>query len=129
MKQPINEEFRRMQKLAGIQLNEIKVTNPLSDIKVDIKDDYVTISSDSGEYGSFIEDDGTVAFSVVYEDEDDRDGMDFDENNWEDILGSDHLFVKIKNLIPTIVDAADDYVYILVKIDDLVKIPKKQIKK
>ena len=28
MKQPINEEFKRMQKLAGIQLNEIKVVSP-----------------------------------------------------------------------------------------------------
>jgi hypothetical protein len=33
MKQPINEEFKRMQQLAGIQLNEIKVIPP-SDLKI-----------------------------------------------------------------------------------------------
>ena len=40
----------------------------------------VELIADSGNYTAFIED-GKVEFSVVYEDEDDRDGMEFDEDN------------------------------------------------
>ena len=97
------------------RLNENKI--PGVDVEVD--DDMVTLSGDSGDYGGFIEDNGTVSFSVIYEDEDDRDGMEFDDQNWKDILGDDHVFVKVANAIPTKVEAMGDYVMITVKADDL----------
>jgi hypothetical protein len=97
------------------RLNENKI--PGVDVEVD--DDMITLSGDSGDYDGFIEDDGTVSFSVVYEDEDDRDGMEFDDENWKGILGDDHAFVKIANAIPTEVEALGDYVMITVKADDL----------
>ena len=88
-------------------------------LNLEIDEDEVTLNSFSGEYIGFIEDDGTVDFSVVYEDEDDRDGMEFDEDNWKDILGPKHAFVKISNQIPTKVEAVDDYVMITVDVEDL----------
>jgi hypothetical protein len=87
-------------------------------LNLSIDDDMVELSADSGDYDAFIED-GKVSFSVVYEDEDDRDGMEFDEDNWKDILGSNHAFVEIASKIPTEVEALDDYVMITVDIEDL----------
>jgi hypothetical protein len=115
-----------MKKLAGL-LTEGEYAKALlremegSDIKLDVDDDYIEMSSDSGDYNGFIEDNGTISFSVVYEDSEDRDGMDFDDNNWKDILGSNHAFVKIANSIPTEVETGSDYVMITVKADDLIK--------
>jgi len=81
-------------------------------------DEDVALIANSGEYEAEIED-GKVSFSVVYEDEDDRDGMEFSENNWKDILGPNHAFVQISNQIPTKVEALDDYVMITVDLEDL----------
>jgi hypothetical protein len=106
------------------RLNENKI--PGVDVEVD--DDMITLSGDSGDYDGFIEDDGTVSFSVVYEDEDDRDGMEFDEDNWKSILGDDHVFVKIAKAIPTKVEALDDYVMITVKADDLTSMNESKVK-
>ena len=86
---------------------------------IDIDDDYVEITSDSGDYSGFIEDDGTVSFSVVYEDEYDRKGMEFDDNNWKDILGPNHAFVKIIDSIGGEVEALGDYVQITVDANKL----------
>ena len=97
------------------RLNENKIPG----VNIEVDDDYVELSGDSGDYNGFIEDNGTVSFSVIYEDEDDRDGMEFDDNNWKSILGKNHVFVKIANTIPTKVEALDDYVMITVKADDL----------
>ena len=102
-------------KLSGLAEN--KLIKEYLDLEID--EDEVIINSSSGEYTGFIEDDGTVDFSVVYEDEDDRDGMEFDEDNWEGILGPKHAFVKISNQIPTKVEAVDDYVMITVDVEDL----------
>ena len=88
-------------------------------MSLEIDDDFIELTSDLGTYDAFIEDDGTVNFSVTYEDEDDRDGMEFDEDNWKDILGPNHAFVKISNQIPTKVEAVDDYVMITVDVEDL----------
>jgi hypothetical protein len=85
-------------------------------LKVDKSDGEVDMSSKSGEYTGFIEDDGTISFSVVYDDMDEE----FDDNNWKDILGNNHAFVKIANTIPTDVEAIADYVQITVKADDLI---------
>jgi len=91
------------------RLNENKI--PGVDVEVD--DDMITLSSDSGDYDGFIEDDGTVNFTVVDDEE------EFDENNWKSILGKNHAFVKIANAIPTEVEALGDYVMITVKAKDL----------
>ena len=97
------------------RLNENKIPG----VNVEVDDDNVELSGDSGDYSGFIEDNGTVSFSVIYEDEDDRDGMEFDDENWKGILGDDHVFVKVANAIPTKVEAMGDYVMITVKADDL----------
>jgi hypothetical protein len=76
-------------------------------------DDEIEISADSGDYSGFIEDDGTVSFSVI------RDDEDFNDNNWKDILGADHAFVKIIDSIGGKVEAIDDYVEITVDINKL----------
>ena len=87
-------------------------------ISLDIEDDIAILNGDSGEYTGFIEE-GKVSFSVVYEDEDDREGMEFDEDNWKDILGPNHTFVEIESKIPTEVEAIGDYVMIKVDVEDL----------
>jgi len=88
------------------------------EMKLYIVGDDVELQAPSGEYSAFIED-GKVSFSVVYEDEDDRDGEEFDEDNWKDILGPKHAFVETANKIPTEVEAMDDYVMITVYLEDL----------
>jgi hypothetical protein len=98
------------------RLNENKIPG----VNVEVADDYIELSGDSGDYSGFIEDNGTISFSVIYEDEDDRDGMEFDDENWKGILGDDHVFVKIAKAIPTKVEALDDYVMITVKADDII---------
>jgi len=93
-------------------------------INLDIEDGIVYLDGDSGEYEGEIEDNGKVSFSVVYEDEDDRDGMEFDEDNWKDILGPNHAFVEIASKIPTEVEALDDYIMITVDFEDLKNLVK-----
>lgn len=108
------------------KLNESKLNeNKIPGVNIEVLEDYVELSGDSGDYAGFIEDNGTISFSIIYEDEDDRDGMEFDDENWKDILGDDHVFVKIANAIPTKVEAIDDYVMITVKADDLISISNK----
>ena len=82
-------------------------------LKVTQDDDQIEISADSGDYSGFIEDDGTVSFSVI------RDGEDFNDDNWKDILGADHAFVKIIDSIGGKVEALDDYVQITVDTNKL----------
>lgn len=94
------------------------------DIKVDIDEDEVNISSSSGDYSGFIEDDGKVSFSVTYdEDEFEEEGYPdgFDDDNWKDILGPKHAFVKIINSIGGDVEALDDYVMITIDSSKLSK--------
>jgi hypothetical protein len=93
------------------RLKETKI----SGITIEIEDDEIIMIDRRGEYSGFIEDDGTVSFSVVHDDMDEE----FDEFNWKDILGKNHAFVKIANTIPTKVEAMDDYVMITVKASDL----------
>ena len=100
-------------------LAENKLLKEYLDLEID--EDQVTINAFSGEYFGFIEDDGTVDFSVTGYEEEREDGeIDFDEDNWKDILGPKHAFVKISNQIPTTkVEAAGDYVMITVDVEDL----------
>lgn len=91
------------------RLNE----NKIQGVDVDVDDDMVTLSGDSGDYDGFVEDNGTVSFSVTNDEE------DFNDQNWKSILGKNHVFVKVANAIPTKVEALGDYVMITVKASDL----------
>jgi hypothetical protein len=82
-------------------------------------DEDVELNADSGDYIAFIEDDGTVSFSVIDEDVQDEYEDGFDEDNWKDYLGPKHAFVQISNQIPTKVEADRDYVMITVDLKDL----------
>jgi hypothetical protein len=77
------------------RLNENKIPG----VDVDNDGEQITLSGDSGDYDGFIEDDGTVSFSVTNDEE------DFNDQNWKDILGNDHVFVKVANAIDTKVEA------------------------
>jgi hypothetical protein len=91
------------------RLNE----NKIESVDVDNDGEQITLSGDSGDYDGFIEDDGTVSFTVTNDEE------DFNDQNWKDILGNDHVFVKVANAIDTKVEALGDYVMITVKASDL----------
>ena len=83
-------------------------------------DDQIEISDDSGEYSGFIEKNGKVSFSVVYDNVEDEFGEEgITEDNWKDVLGSNHAFVKIIDTIGGDVEAAGDYVEITVDADKL----------
>ena len=88
-------------------------------MSLEVDDDFIELSAGSGEYDGDLNDDGTVDFSVVYDD-----GTEFDESNWKSILGKKHAFVKISKKIPTKVEAAGDYVMITVDLEDLKKLIK-----
>ena len=83
-------------------------------MSLEVDDDFIEISAGSGEYDGDLNDDGTVDFSVVYDD-----GTEFDDSTWKSILGPKHAFVKISKKIPTKVEAAGDYVMITVDLEDL----------
>lgn len=106
-----------IKKIKSTFLNENKLLKEKMSLEID--DDFIELTANSGTYDAYIKDDDTVDFSVTYEDEDDRDGEEFDEDNWKDILGPNHAFVKISNQIPTKVEAVDDYVMITVDVEDL----------
>jgi len=91
------------------RLNE----NKIESVDVDNDGEQITLSGDSGDYDGFIEDDGTVSFTVTNDEE------DFNDQNWKSILGKNHVFVKVANAIPTKVEALGDYVMITVKASDL----------
>lgn len=111
-KQILSEQFKRMQKLAGI-LNENSLP---SDIQVTKDGNNIDIASNSGEYTGEIEKNGKVSFSVIYDNRDEE----FNESNWKDILGPNHAFVKIIDSIGGDVEAIDDYVMITVDASKLI---------
>jgi hypothetical protein len=105
-----NEQEKEAMKVVG--LAEGRLFEEKMSLEVD--DDFIELSADSGEYNGDLNDDGTVDFSVVYDD-----GTEFDDSTWKSILGKKHAFVKISNQIPTKVEAAGDYVMITVDLEDL----------
>lgn len=76
--------------------------------------DQIEISDESGDYAGFV-DNGKASFSVYYDEVD----TDINDNNWKDILGPNHAFVKIINTIGGDVEAAGDYIQITVDADKL----------
>ena len=63
-------------------------------INLDIEDDIVILSGDSGEYEGEIED-GKASFSVIYDDLDYRISDQYDESNIENFLGKGHAFIEL----------------------------------
>jgi hypothetical protein len=51
--------------------------------------------------------------------EEDRNYEEISDGNWEDILGPNHVFVKIANSIPTEVEALGDSIGISFKASDI----------
>jgi hypothetical protein len=102
LKKIIKEEVTKV-------FSEIKVNKPnqFKDIKIIRDKDRIDVKADSGEYTGYVEEDGKVSFSVIRDEE-------FTEDDWKDILGEDHAFVKIINKIGGEVEAIDDYVTITV---------------
>jgi len=97
-------------------LAEGRLLKEYMDLEID--GEFIVLTSDSGEYHGDLSNYGSVSFSV-YGYEKERDGIDFDKDNWEDILGPDHAFSIISDKIPTKVEAAGDYVQIEVDVKDL----------
>ena len=116
-----DEAVELAKKWATDKLSSLAENKTLNELELDFYDEddpnAVTLTAQSGEYDGDVED-GMVSFSVYDEYE------EFDEDNWEDILGSNHAFYQISNKIPTKVEADGDYVQITVKIDDLKGIAK-----
>ena len=92
-------------------------------MSLEVDDDFIELSADSGEYSGDLNNDGTVDFSVVYDEFEDG-YEEFDDYNWKDILGPKHAFVQISNQIPTKVEAIADYVMITVDLEDIKKLLK-----
>jgi hypothetical protein len=92
-------------------------------IEVTQDDDQIEISADSGDYVGYVEDNGKVSFSVVYNNTEDIENEfgeeGITEDNWKEVLGSDHAFVQIIGKIGGDVEAASDYVQITVNADKL----------
>ena len=87
-----------------------------------IEDGVVLMSGNSGDYTGFIENDN-VSFSVIYDD------VELDNDNWEEVLGDDHLFVKLFNYMTQQrkkidVEAFEDYVMLSMGVGDLLNIIK-----
>tara|TARA_R110000787_G_scaffold272040_1_gene379408 strand:+ start:83 stop:550 length:468 start_codon:yes stop_codon:yes gene_type:complete len=102
-------------------LAENKLLKEYMDLEID--EEFIVLTSDSGEYHGDLSNYGTVSFSVYGYEEEREDGeIDFDEDNWEDILGPNHAFSIISDKIPTKVEAAGDYVAIEVEVEDLKRI-------
>ena len=89
-------------------------------VMVSVDNNDVTFSGKSGDYDGFIEDNGTIYLEVFYPDME-EDEEEIDNDNWKNILGPNHVFVKIANSIPTEVQTASDAVGIRFKASDIIK--------
>jgi len=119
--------------LVDIKTDVIKPTNDvfkptkIKGIKANVDGDYVTFLSRSGEYDGNIENDGTIRLEIFYPDME-EDEEEIDNNNWKNILGPNHMFVKIANSIPTEVDTEGDAVAITFKASDLISMNESKVK-
>jgi len=79
----------------------------------------ITLSGDSGDYDGFLNDDGTISFSLVDDNIEDKYEEGFEDENWFYYLGPKHTLVQISKKIPTKVETGGDYVMITVDLEDL----------
>ena len=112
--------------LVDIETKAVKFTDntfkptKVKGVRVSVDDNDVTFSGKSGEYDGEIEDNGTIYLEVFYPDME-EDEEEIDNDNWKDILGPNHVFVKIANSIPTEVQTEGDAVGIRFKASDIIK--------
>ena len=95
------------------------IPNKIKGVKVNIEGNDITFSGRSGEYIGDIDNNGTISLELFYP-EDGEEGEDFDQYNWKDILGPNHVFVRIANSIPTKVEALGDSLGISFKASDVI---------
>jgi hypothetical protein len=118
--------------LVDIKTDVIKPTNDvfkptkIKGIKANVDGDYVTFLSKSGEYDGNIENDGTIRLEIFYPDMEEGE-EEIDNNNWKNILGPNHMFVKIANSTPTEVDTEGDAVAITFKASDLISMNESKL--
>jgi hypothetical protein len=118
--------------LVDIKTDVIKPTNDvfkptkIKGIKANVDGDYVTFLSRSGEYDGNIENDGTIRLEIFYPDMEEGE-EEIDNDNWKNILGPNHMFVKIANSIPTEVDTEGDAVAITFKASDLISMNESKL--
>ena len=94
------------------------IPNKIKGVKINIEGNDITFSGRSGEYIGDINADGTISLELFYGDE--EEGEEFDQYNWKDILGPNHVFVRIANSIPTKVEALGDSLGINFKASDVI---------
>jgi len=118
--------------LVDIKTDVIKPTNDvfkptkIKGIKANVDGDYVTFLSRSGEYDGNIENDGTIRLEIFYPDMEEGE-EEIDNDNWKNILGPNHMFVKIANTTPTEVDTEGDAVAITFKASDLISMNESKL--
>ena len=118
--------------LVDIKTDVIKPTNSvfkptkIKGIKANVDGDYVTFLSRSGEYDGNIENDGTIRLEIFYPDMEEGE-EEIDNDNWKNILGPNHMFVKIANSTPTEVDTEGDAVAITFKASDLISMNESKL--
>ena len=98
-------------------LTEITINNPANNLKKHLEyeiiqdEDEIILVTDDGDYVGYL-DDNKITFSVVYDNEtlEDEGYNEFNNDNWVDILGQDHTFVKLAKYADGEIEAIDDYV-------------------
>jgi len=110
-----SNEFKRMQQLAGIQLNEIKVNNPLD------RSNYIDIEYPSGDYAGEIAGDEVTFLLIDDEIEDEYEGGFgyFTDEDILDHLGPNHFFTNLYNRIGGEFEGVGDELGITVNLNDL----------
>jgi hypothetical protein len=97
------------------------IPDKIPGVKVSIEDNEIIFSNKSGKFPADIENNGTIKMELFLPEEKDRNYEEFSKGNWEDILGPNHVFVKIANSIPTEVEALGDSIGISFKASDIIK--------
>lgn len=87
----------------------------MKNLTVQLQNNVFNVTSNSGEYEGEIKGE-TVMFMLIREDE------TFDEDNWIDILGSEHAFVQMYNGLNGEVDFDDDAVVLNVNKNKLIEL-------
>lgn len=92
-------------------------------VNVTIKGSEVIFSNkNSGKFPAKIESDGTIQMELFLPEEEEGNYEEINDGNWEDILGPNHVFVKIAEAIPTEVEALGDSVGISFKASDVLNL-------
>ena len=100
------------------KINGTSISNKIKGVKVNIDNNMITFSGRSGEYIGDIDDNGTISLEIFSPENEGAE--EFDQYNWKDILGPNHVFVRIADSIPTKVEALGDSLGINFKASDVI---------